>query len=345
MPLGKEDVELDPKDNVDYDIVEEGSEEERAGRKAAERDDDADETDDAPDDRTLTNLSDDEQAERIDGSQPSNAERRRSRRKRLKDKLDEKDAIIESTRQQLRDAMARIGGIEQRTTNQERIMLDKVIVDAKETLRMARDAHATSLTQQDPHAVTEAMDAYAEAKQRVQELEGIKRQVERTPAIQHQNLPDPSVTQKTTAWMDRNRWFDPSGNGTDSRICKQLDNEVAEAGFNPGTDAYWRELDRRVKKYLPHRFKGKTQVADDDDGDDEMQDVEDRKDTVRREPRQTVSSSGQSEGSGGNRVKVTLSRERVQAIKDAGMWEDPEKRKAMVKSYIDYDKANPPQAR
>jgi hypothetical protein len=37
--------------------------------------------------------------------------------------------------------------------------------------------------------------------------------------------------------------------------------------------------------------------------------------------------------SGGNKTSFTLSAEQVKAMKDAGMWEDPEKRARMIRRY------------
>ena len=37
---------------------------------------------------------------------------------------------------------------------------------------------------------------------------------------------------------------------------------------------------------------------------------------------------------------ITLSRDRVQAIKDAGAWDDVDKRNKMIRAYASYDRAN-----
>jgi len=37
---------------------------------------------------------------------------------------------------------------------------------------------------------------------------------------------------------------------------------------------------------------------------------------------------------------ITLSRDRVQAIKDAGAWDDVEKRNKMIRAYAQYDRVN-----
>ena len=37
---------------------------------------------------------------------------------------------------------------------------------------------------------------------------------------------------------------------------------------------------------------------------------------------------------------ITLSRERVQAIRDAGAWDDVDKRNKMIRAYAQYDREN-----
>ena len=54
-------------------------------------------------------------------------------------------------------------------------------------------------------------------------------------------------------------------------------------------------------------------------------------------------SSGRSDTSGSsvaNKNTFTLSRERVQALKDAGMWDDPTKRARAIRNYADFDRNN-----
>jgi hypothetical protein len=50
------------------------------------------------------------------------------------------------------------------------------------------------------------------------------------------------------------------------------------------------------------------------------------------------SRTANSSGKVGN--TITLSRERVQAIKDAGAWDDPARRSKMIKAYTEFDKQN-----
>jgi hypothetical protein len=101
-------------------------------------------------------------------------------------------------------------------------------------------------------------------------------------------------------------------------------------------------LDRRLAETLPHRFKAnkhKVEDLDEDEGDED-----DTPEPPRRQTRQTVGGSGNSSQGGGVK-KVTLSKERIQAIKDAGYWDNKPERDKMIRAYLQYDRANGAQGR
>ena len=82
----------------------------------------------------------------------------------------------------------------------------------------------------------------------------------------------------------------------------------------------WDELDNRLAARLPHRYTAKTG------------------NTAKRVSPTASSRVANSTGKVGN--TITLSRERVQAIKDAGAWDDPVRRSKMIKAYTEFDKQN-----
>jgi hypothetical protein len=125
------------------------------------------------------------------------------------------------------------------------------------------------------------------------------------------------------AWMERNPWYDPAGRDQDSRIALTLDNQLAADGWNPTTPEYWEELEARTQKYLPHRFSGGTINNND-------------KPRGRRSP---VAGSGR-DSAGSREGTYKLSAERVNALKDAGIWDDPKARSEAIKRFREYDRAN-----
>jgi hypothetical protein len=89
-----------------------------------------------------------------------------------------------------------------------------------------------------------------------------------------------------------------------------------------------------VDKNLPHRAK-QTQ----DDGDDDYYEQETRT-TTRRGPPTGGTSRSSSGSSNGSAQQIRLSPERVQGLKDAGLWDDPKDRMRMAKKYAEYDRQN-----
>ena len=170
----------------------------------------------------------------------------------------------------------------------------------------------------------EYMEQFHNAKTKLAQVQMLKqRQLEEAKQPRN-NVPSPAtevVQQNATEWLNSNRWYDPSGKDTDSRIAKVIDNALASEGWDPADPEYWDELDNRLKERLPHRYTSKMTGGD--------------------RNRRSGTSSGRTDVSG-SAVKntFTLSRDRVQALKDAGMWDDPSKRAKAIRSYADFDRKN-----
>jgi hypothetical protein len=107
----------------------------------------------------------------------------------------------------------------------------------------------------------EYMEQFHNAKTKLAQVQLLKqRQLEEAKQPRN-NVPSPAtetVQQNATDWLHSNRWYDPSGKDTDSRIAKVVDNALASEGWDPADPEYWEELDNRLKERLPHRYTGKT---------------------------------------------------------------------------------------
>lgn len=77
-----------------------------------------------------------------------------------------------------------------------------------------------------------------------------------TPAPQRQAPLDP----KLVAWMDKNPWFNKDGVMTMAaqEIHRQL---VVDEGYDPTSDDYYKEIDRRMRVEMPNKFQEKRTVA------------------------------------------------------------------------------------
>jgi hypothetical protein len=142
---------------------------------------------------------------------------------------------------------------------------------------------------------------------------------------------DPEVVSHAQQWATKNRWYKPQGTDPDSRLMLSLDAQVHEDGFDPRTPEYWEELDERARKYLPHRYSRRANTV-----------------ASRGEKEYEGGTAGAGSPVSGSDREVrgrtgsgsyVLSRERVEALKESGMWDDPEKRAKMIKRYQEADQA------
>jgi len=322
-----EDKENNTENNEDFDIIEEGVEE--AGSK-----------DDDGEDKAVSNARDDDDEgdsestdsdSEADGHKLSNAEKRRVRKKRLKEKLDSKDSVIRAQNERIRMLEDRFEATEKKVSNHDLLQLDKAINDTADVVSRANDLYHQALREGDAEVAKKLMQEMYDARQRHDKLVNVKSSIEVT-SRQPSKL-DPVLRNNTNSWMTRNPWFKPESNDIDSKITHTIDVSVMNDGYDPRTKEYWKELDRRLAKHLPHRFKGNNIDEDTDD------DVEYEDEVVKKKLPKSVISGGGASSSGG-RTKVVLSKQRVQALKDAGYWDDPAARNKMVKEYLAYDRQN-----
>ena len=180
-----------------------------------------------------------------------------------------------------------------------------------------------AMQQQDGEAMVQAQELLADSKNRLENLASIKKQaVSQMSQPQKQNIqvPDQSVQRLAAQWMKDNSWYDPQATDFDSEVAQTVDKRLTKEGFDPSTEEYWEELDERLKKLMPHNYK-------------------EVRNERSRPPKSIVGGSGRESGATVRNGDFVLDPERVKAIKEAGMWDDPEKRKKMISTYIKFDRA------
>jgi hypothetical protein len=220
----------------------------------------------------------------------------------------------------------RLASVENAAAGFQFAQVDRLIEDEATRVEYAKMKMTQAAQAGDVVAQVEYMEQFHEAKNKLAQAQMLKRQHLEESKNPRNNVPNPAaeVIQRNAGdWLKSNRWYDPSGKDTDSRIAKIIDNDLAGEGWDPADPEYWDELDNRLKERLPHRYAGKT-------GGTERN-------------RRTGTSSGRSDTSGSPAAAkntFTLSRDRVQALKDAGMWDDPQKRARAIRNYAEFDRKN-----
>ena len=247
-------------------------------------------------------------------------ERRRAERANRKSKRKEYDrrsqTLIQSQQRIIDELNQRLVGVEKRTSGAEMAQLDRAIQESKDMVDAARQAVQKAIETGDGAMHVKAQEAWYTYKRRADELTGIKNNYVKQQS-QPRNTPiqiDPVTKNNAEAWMSKNSWYNPQGTDVDSRIVLTLDNALSAEGFDPKTPEYWEELESRVGQYLPHRTKA----------------------PQRAKPKGVPTGGSGRDNSpapSASKDKVYLSPERVKAIKEAGAWDDTEKRNRMVKAF------------
>jgi len=90
------------------------------------------------------------------------------------------------------------------------------------------------------------------SEQQAQEYAVQQEQVQQQP---RQQAPQPQRDPKLESWLGKNKWFgsDKVMTGAARAIHETL---VTEEGYNPTTDEYYAEIDRRMRSEMPNKFAG-----------------------------------------------------------------------------------------
>jgi len=217
----------------------------------------------------------------------------------------------------------RLAKVENTAASYQFAQIDKAIEDEATRVEYAKMKMLQAAQSGDATGQVEYLEQLTDAKQRLQQVQYYKKQQLEQAKAPKQNVPNEistEVQQNATQWLKKNSWYDPQARDTDSRIAKVIDQELAADGWDPSDSEYWEELDNRLSARLPHRYTSKGGQQ-----------------TRRAGP---TASSRVANTTSARPGTITLSPQRVQAIKDAGAWDDVEKRNKMIRAYASYDRAN-----
>ena len=277
------------------------------------------EEDQAGDDEAADEGETDDERERI-------REARREERKLKKELSKQREASakhkISALERRNEELARRLAAVENTAASYQFAQLDKALEDEATRVEYAKMKMVQAAQSGDVNGQMEYLEQLTEAKQRLQQVQHYKKEQLEAAKAPKQNVPNPTTTevqQNATKWLKKNSWFDPQARDTDSRIAKVIDQELAADGWDPSDSEYWEELDSRLSSRLPHRYTAKGGS------------------TKRANP---TASSRVSNAGAAKPGTITLSRERVSAIKDAGAWDDVEKRNKMIRAYAQYDREN-----
>jgi hypothetical protein len=147
----------------------------------------------------------------------------------------------------------------------------RVVSQEQQAKRALTEAHEAG----DYEKVAEAQSALSQVaieKERIRlqtakaKREEQQRQYEAEQQQQRQQQPQQQQQQRQAAdpklekWLSKNDWFEKDNvmKAAATAIHNQI---VGEEGFDPTTDEYYFEIDKRIRKEMPHKFQAKQQNA------------------------------------------------------------------------------------
>jgi len=235
----------------------------------------------------------------------------------------------------------------------EGVTVEGRIQQFKAALEKADDTIADAVSRHDGETHKEATRIRDNLRSELTKLETA--QVRQKTRDESREGLDPVIRERTQEWASKYSWLgkDPD----DTSIVQTIDDRLAAEGrFDPRSEEYWQELDRRVAKYLPHRFKGRGRSRDTDMGDDDDRDLEARNerggngkgnghDREDRDEQPRRRSGGPRFRSGGAERQlgpneVYLSADRLEAMREAGIEEGSAEYKSLLKRYQQWDREN-----
>jgi len=92
----------------------------------------------------------------------------------------------------------------------------------------------------------------AETKAMAEEVAPVENKREEIPNFTQQTQPQQQVDPRAEAWGAKNKWF-----GTDTAMTYtafDIHNKLEAEGYDPQSDEYYAEIDKRIRLEFPHKF-------------------------------------------------------------------------------------------
>ena len=199
-------------------------------------------------------------------------------------------AYAQSVQREKNQIESRLSKTDQRYVSEFETRVNASLANAKIALKTAidsQDVEAQVNAQQQIAELTMESARLRSLKAAQQDLPAKEKEVNITP---QQTTQTASVDPKAEDWAAKNDWFgkDSAMTYTAFDLHKKL---VEEEGFDPKSDEYYDEIDKRIRLEFPHKFDTKENIS-----------------TERAKPAQVVASANRPSQSGRKKtVKLTPS--------------------------------------
>lgn len=191
-----------------------------------------------------------------------------------------------------------------RSSNLDRSYLMEAENRLKSQKQQAMTALKSAHEHQDYEKVAKAQDVLAkiavEENKIVSSRTAIEQQPVQQPTNTQQNYQQPApqyqappqLDEKQEAWVENNKWFGEDEIMTLAAFT--IDQKLVAEGYDPKSDEYYSEVDKRLRQEFPHKFE---------------------ESSAKSKPQQKVASAGRVAGNTGSKRQVKLSPAEVQMAK------------------------------
>ena len=302
------------------------------GDPPAAKEEPAGEEEPAEDARTHNTEGDDDDDDDDKGDDNANRRRRQQRRLAQKRARERQEALLAQLARENAELKQRMAGVETHTITSIISSVDQRIARAEADAEQALSIFAAATDAgngKDAAAATRIREqALEEARQLKAQREQIEasRQARQPEAAPAQPQIDPRVVSHASEWIKANPWYDPQGTTPESKIAKQIDQQLVSEGYDPASRDHWQELTSRLNEVFTA-----AQAGDDDTAE------------PRKAARRGPPTSSQREGTGGRALKpneIYVAPKRKKAMQEAGIWDDPVRRQRALQEYRRFDADN-----
>lgn len=168
--------------------------------------------------------------------------------------------IAQTFKEENEKLKARLKNLDLGYLNEYGTRLDSQLAAAKQAYREAHESGDVDRMFEAQEALSKIsieQERYRLAKQR-QERSEVEEKAPEKQVVQQQPVQNepPKIDKKAEAWASKNEWFGNDDVMTAASFV--IHNKLVDVeGFDPSSDEYYNEIDRRIREQFPHKFDTK----------------------------------------------------------------------------------------
>ena len=171
-----------------------------------------------------------------------------------KEQRDKEEAVrlAETLKSENEKLQTQISNLDKGYINEYGTRIESQLASASDALKKAlevNDAEAIVKANQAIAKATIEQERHRLAKERQESQPEVKPQEQTQPQAQ----PEAQVDPKAKAWAEENPWFGENEEMT--MLAMGLDKKLKQEGFDPRSDEYYTEINKRIRKRFPEEFE------------------------------------------------------------------------------------------